>query len=306
MSREWEHAFSSWAQAPGKTENERIERTVKSIRNALNADEFLSSRSKVYVQGSYRNRVNVRQDSDVDIGILYTGNTFYPDYPEGMSGSDFGNIDGDHSYSDFKNQVENALVNYYGRDAVTRGNKAFDLHENTCRVDADVVPVFEHRRYSRDGSYICGVQLFPDDGGKIINWPERLYDNKYWHRQHYENGVLKNTDTGRRYKGTVRILKKLRNSMDEAGIIAAKPTPGFLIECLVWNTPNNTFVGDYWEDDVRSCITYLWSNTKKIEDCNEWGEVSEFKYLFRGSPDTKRQQAHAFIDSAWDFIGVKS
>ncbi|WP_272992095.1 nucleotidyltransferase domain-containing protein [Porticoccus hydrocarbonoclasticus] len=306
MSREWEETFSSWAQAPGKTENERIERTVNSIRNALNADDFLSSRSKVYAQGSYRNRVNVRQDSDVDIGILYTGNTFYPDYPEGMSKSDVGNIDGDYTYPEFKDRVETALVEYYGRGAVKRGKKAFDLHENTYRVDADVVPVFEHRRYSQDGSYICGVQLFPDDGGKIINWPERLYDDKHWPNQHYENAVSKNTNTGRRYKGTVRVLKKLRNTMDEKGISAAKPVSGFLIECLVWNTPNNKFVGDYWEDDVRSCITHLWSNTKKFEDCNEWGEVSEFKYLFRGSPDTKRQQAHAFIDSAWDFIGVKS
>lgn len=306
MSREWEEIFSSWAQAPGKTENERIKRTVNSIRNALNADDYLSCRSKAYVQGSYRNRVNVSQDSDVDIGILYTGNTFYPDYPEGMSRADFGNIDGDYTYAEFKDRIETSLVEYYGRSAVKRGKKAFDLHENTYRVDADVVPVFEHRRYSEDGSYICGVQLFPDDGGKIINWPERLYDDKHWPNQHYENAVSKNTNTRRRYKGTVRILKKLRNTMYEKGIAAAKPVPGFLIECLVWNTPNYNFVGDYWEDDVRSCITHLWSKTKNIEDCNEWREVSELKYLFRGSPDTKRQQAHAFIDSAWDFIGVKS
>jgi hypothetical protein len=179
MSTDWESVFASWAQAPSKTESERIDRTTSSIKNALNADDFLSRNSKVYVQGSSRNRVNVKQDSDVDIGILYTGNTFYPDYPEGMTQEYFENIDGDYNYSDFKNRVEQALVGYYGRSSVVRGNKAFDLNENTYRVDADFVPVFEHRRYSKDGSYVCGIQLFPENGGRIINWPERLFDDPH-------------------------------------------------------------------------------------------------------------------------------
>jgi hypothetical protein len=305
MSREWEAVFSIWSQSPSKTENERIERTINSIKIALNASDNLRINSKVYVQGSYRNRVNVKQDSDVDIGIIYTGNTFYPSYPEGMSASDFGVIDGDYNYTDFKNEVEKALVDYFGKNAVTRGNKAFDLHENTYRVDADVVPVFEHRRYSADGSYDCGVQLFPDNGGKIINWPERIYDNPNWPNQHYENSVAKNTRTGRRYKGVVRILKKLRNIMADNGIVEANPIPGFLIECLVWNSPDNCFVGDSWEEDTRSCITHIWSSTKSPKLCDDWGEVSELKYLFRGSPDSKRQEAHSFINSAWDYIGIK-
>ena len=225
--------------------------------------------------------------------------TFYPDYPEGMSRSDFGHINGDHTYREFKNEVEIALVNYYGQVAVHRGSKAFDLHENTYRVDADVVPVFQHRRYTTDGSYICGVQINPDNGGSIINWPERLSDDSHWPNQHYENGVSKNTNTGRRYKGVVRILKKLRNIMADKGIAAANPIPGFLIECLAWNAPNDNFIGDYWEDNVRNCITHLWSKTKSAEECQDWGEVSEFKYLFRGSPDSKRQEAHAFIDATW-------
>jgi hypothetical protein len=129
MSRQWESTFSTWSQSPSKTENERIDRTINSIKNALNANELLSINSKIYVQGSYRNRVNVKQDSDVDIGIIYTGNAFYPDYPEGMTATDFGNIDGDYNYKDFKNEVEKALVAYFGKSAITRGKKAFDLHE---------------------------------------------------------------------------------------------------------------------------------------------------------------------------------
>jgi hypothetical protein len=223
-----------------------------------------------------------------------------------MTASEFGNSCGGYNYSEFKNEVEKSLVAYFGKDSLTRGNKAFDLHENTYRIDADVVPTFEHRRYSKDGSYICGVQLQPDRGRKIINWPEKLFDNPNWPSQHYENAVVKNTSTGRRYKGVVRIIKKLRNIMDDNGIAEANPISGFLIECLVWNSPNTKFIGDSWEDDTRNCITYIWSSTKSAENCNDWGEVSEYKYLFRGSPDSKRQEAHSFINAAWDYIGVKN
>lgn len=305
MITSWESTFSGWAQPPEQTEDERIQNAIGAIRKALDADEKLAPVTKVFVQGSYRNRVNVRQDSDVDIGVLYTGNSFYPYYPEGTTKETFGNIDGDYSYSDFKDAVGKALVRRFGAGAVHRGNKAFDIHENSYRVDSDVVPVFVHRRYNLAGSYICGVQLNPDNGGKIINWPERLFDEPTWPDQHYENGVVKNTATGRSYKGVVRIVKKLRYLMDDNGIAAAKPVLGFLVECLVWNVPNSSFGNPTWDEDVQAALLHLWSKTKSLEQCNDWGEVSELKYLFRGSPESKREQAHAFIDAAWSYIGVR-
>lgn len=85
-------------------------------------------------------------------------------------------------------------------DSVTRGNKAFDLHSNSYRVDADVVACFEHRRYNKDGTYTKGTQFTTKDGKTIVNFPE----------QHYANGVSKNNATGRRYKRVVRILKRLK------------------------------------------------------------------------------------------------
>lgn len=305
MGTDWETQFSTWAQPPGKTEVDRIDNTILAVRKAMDADDFLSPRTKVFAQGSYRNRVNVRKDSDVDIGVLYTGNTFCPDYPEGTTNETFGNIDGDYNYYDFKDRVGEALVSRFGKSVVTRGNKAFDVHENTYRVDCDVVPVFEHRRYRTNGSYICGVQLYPDSGGEIINWPERLYDNKHWPDQHYENGVVKNTSTNRSYKGCVRILKKLRNRMDEEGITAAKPIPGFLIECMTWNAPDALFSHSKWDGDIQAVLLHLWTNLKTKELCNDWGEVSELKYLFKGDPDSKRAEAFNFVDAAWSYIGVR-
>jgi hypothetical protein len=305
LSNDWESTFNSWSKPPGQTEADRIENAVSAVRKALEGDDFLAENTKVFVQGSYRNRVNVRQESDVDIGVLYTGSTFYPSYPPGKTKVDFGNVDGTYNYADFKNRIEKALVARFGQSSIKRGNKAFDIHANTYRVDADVVPLFVHRRYQDDGSYICGVQIKADDGARIHNWPERLYDDAHWPPQHFENGVRKNESTSRGYKGTVRILKKLRHLLVDRGIAAAKPIPGFLVECLVWNVPDTYLTQDTWNKNVQSALVHLWSNTKALETCHDWGEVNELKYIFKGSPATKLTEVHAFINAAWDHIGIR-
>lgn len=292
MARDWESIFRSWASPPGKTEQDRCENAEKAIKNAIAASSQLNKRNiKVFTQGSYRNNTNVRQDSDVDIGILCTDTFFHGQLPEGLKFSD-----ATYHYSQFKNEVEEALVNHFGRSAVKRGNKAFDIKENSYHVDADVAPFFEHRRYSISRTYLSGVELRPDNGNpfKVINWPE----------QHYANGVSKNNITGRRYKAMVRILKKLCNEMTDNGIAAAKPIPGFLNECLVWNVPDSNFGNTSYVNDVRNCLAHLFNNTISYEKCSEWGEVSELKYLFRSSQKWTWQQAHSFISAAWDYIGL--
>ncbi len=293
MARDWESTFRSWASPPGKTEQERCDNAASAIRNAIKASDKLRMRGvSVFTQGSYRNNTNVRKDSDVDIGILCTDTFFHDKLPEGLKFSD-----ATYHYGQFKNEVEEALVNHFGRSAVKRGNKAFDIKENSYHVDADVAPFFEHRRYSTSGTYLSGVELRPDNGNpfKVINWPE----------QHYANGVSKNNITDRRYKKMVRILKKLCNEMTDNGISAAQPIPGFLNECLVWNVPDSNFGNYSYVNDVRNCLAHLFNNTRSYEKCSEWGEVSELKYLFRGTKKWTRQQAHSFISAAWDYIGLE-
>lgn len=303
MSATWNDRFATWAQSPSQTEADKIEHSITAIKKALAASPKVASVTKIFVQGSYRNRVNVRQDSDVDIGVLYTGSMFFTNYPEGKKDSDFGNVPADYSYAEFKNDIGEALIARFGAAHVTRGDKAFDIHENTYRVDADVVPLIVHRRYSAGGSYICGTELRPDSGGRIINWPERLYDTHEWPRQHYENGNTKNNDTGRAYRGVVRIVKKLRNIMDEEGIAEAKPIKGFNVECLVWNAPNTCFTHATWYEDVAAVLNHLSYYLSRMTLCEEWGEVSELKYLFKGD-DSKRRQFEAFVDRVRRYIGI--
>lgn len=303
MSATWNDCFATWAQAPSQTESGRIDNAITAIKKALAADVKMASVTKVFVQGSYRNRVNVRQDSDVDIGVLYTGNLFGTEYPPGKADADFNVISVEYGYSDFKNDIGKALISYFGTEHVTRGDKAFDIHENTYRVDADVVPLMVHRRYFTDGTYICGTELRPDSGGRIINWPERLYDTHEWPHQHYENGNSKNTNTQRAYRGVVRIVKKLRNIMDEKGIAEAKPIKGFNVECLVWNAPNSCFMHTTWYEDVSAVLNHLSCYLSNMVLCGEWGEVSELKYLLKDN-DAKRKQLEAFINRARRYIGI--
>ena len=302
----WEETFEKWASPPGKTEQERCERVIRAIKTAIDRSAKLQARKiLVFTQGSFRNRVNVRQDSDVDVGVMLY-EYFLSQYPEGKRHADFGNSDADYSFSQFKDELEEALVDYFGRSVVTRGNKAFDIKATQTQVEADVVPLFEFRRYWENGSYRAGVALIPDNSvRRIENYPERLID--YWPSTplHYENGVSKNTATSRRFKGLVRILKKLRIELEDAGNAQVTAIPGYLLECLTWNAPNGCFDHYTWEDRVQSVLRFLWQKTKDATLCDKWCEVDNIKYLFHPVQLWTREQAHAFINAAWDYVGVK-
>ena len=153
----------------------------------------------------------------------------------------------------------------------------------------------EYRRHEKDKTHIKGTAFDPDNGGRIINWPD----------QNYNNGVAKNTATGQRFKDVVRILKRLRNKMDDEKIAAAGPIPSFLIECLVWNAPNPCFGHDTYTADVRETLVHLFNDTIKFDNCKEWGEINELKYLFRSVQPWTVTQAHAFLSAAWHYLGFE-
>lgn len=295
--RDWESVLSSWAQGPSKTEQEKSRNAERQIYQAIQSSEHLRHRNiRVFTQGSYRNRVNVRQESDVDIGVLCFDSYF----------SDFADDNvkaivkrhqepATYTYSQFKNELHRALVDRFGNEHVSRENKAFQVDENTYRVNADVAAFFEHRRYSDATNYQSGVQMLTDKGSSIINWPE----------QHYANGVTKNSATARRYKRAVRILKTLKNEMAQNGVAASEPIPSFLVECLVWNAPESAFDRTSSCDMMRAVLASLFNNTMRYDQCSQWGEVSELKYLFRGVQPWTCEQAHDFISAAWKYIGFE-
>ena len=297
---EWEEKFRSWMGSASDTEKTRREHAESMIRDAIRASTALRSHQiTVFSQGSFRNNTNIPEESDVDVCVMCS-DSIHVDTSgvPGFTDAGAGLVPATYKYSEFKNEVGQALIAKFGASAVKRGNKAFDIRDTSYRVEADVVAAFEHHRYTSQTRYIqpVGTHFWADDWQGFTNWPE----------QHYLNGVNKNQNTGRRFKSVTRILKELRFEMVAAGIAAARPLPSYLVECLVFNAPISDFGHSLVYDDVREVIRHVYLATETDEPCKEWGEVNELKYLFRPGQPWTREQAHAFLLAAWRFVGFAS
>jgi hypothetical protein len=295
MAHPRESDFWEWAKPPSDTEDERCGKAVNVVRNAIRLyPGFATGNIDIFAQGSYRNGTNVKKDSDVDVCVCCR-DVFFSELPPGTTNATFGIFDATYTYPEFKNEVEAALKSYLGSAAVSRGKKAFDLHENSYRVDADVVPAFEHRRYRLEGGiarFWSGTELRPDAGGRIVNWPQ----------QNYDNGTAKNAGTGFRFKKLVRVLKRLRNEMAAAKVPAAEPIPSYLIECLVWNAPDRAFVAEEYTENLKEVLVYLLVNTVDDQVCSQWFEVNGLKLLFGFHQPWTRLTAQQFIRAAWEYV----
>jgi hypothetical protein len=248
--------------------------------------------------GSYKARTNVRLNSDVDICVRLNS-TFFPHYPAGKTKEHYGNSDGSVTFDEYRDWVEDALTSHFGKNKIVKGGKAFGIHSSDTRVDADVVPTLAYRYYFGDGSEDyrkpVGVGFNTRDGKRIINWPS----------QTYENGNAKQDATGERFKKMVRIVKKLRNKMQEEGIAEANEIGSFLIESMVWNVPNEGFNHDDYNDDVRYVLASCFNFTLTEDRSKNLKEVNNIKLLFADSQPWTREQAHKFLSKAWEYIGYK-
>lgn len=296
-----ETKLTRWAAAPSPTEAEQSERAIRAVRKAINNSPALKNRTiKTFVQGSYRNRVNVSRESDVDVGVLCS-DTFHFKDRNNLGREMLGlSSPATYGYSSFKNELEQALRAHFPANTVTRGNKAFSVNSNTVRVQADVVPFFEYRDYFGNANYRGGVILIPDKGPNIHNYPERLLD---WWPQiplHYENGVSKNAATSRSFKGITRILKSIRREMKSTRLYFSD-VPSYLCECLAYQTPNAFFHGFSWSQKLEQVLGYLESNLASSKDVSDWTEVDGVKYLFHVSQPWTQEKALKFVSSCRAF-----
>ncbi len=302
MTRDWENRFSGWTGKASDSEEDRYERTCRAIGDALSSSTRLEAYEyTVYAKGSYPNFTNVVRDSDVDIAVeltTYRSNRFIH-AAEGLSIQDLGltPYTGDATLAGFKDDVEQALIAYFGAGAVDRGSKAIRVAENTGRLPADVVPCVAERTWTSRTGYNDGIRLLNDrkPTERIVNYP----------KQHLEQGKAKNDATSRRYKRVVRILKRLENEMVDEGVIEV--VPSFLIESSVWNVPNSGFDAPSWKGRVRTALAHIYNETR-TSDCvtsDDWLEANAIKYLFYTGQNWSYTDAHKFASKAWDYIGFE-
>ena len=368
MGRYSENTLTSWTKPASTTEEDKISNAISMIKSAIKHDEnFNNLKYEVFVQGSYGNNTNVRTNSDIDVNIMLTS-TFYSKYPDGKNNDDYGFIDGSMSYKEYKELIVAAIINKFGNNKVTVGNKSIKIEANSYRVEADCIPSFQYRNYKYNSSFssdkfVEGVKYIALDSTTVVNYPRVHIENgikknsqtgknykklvrlikrveadcipsfqyrnykynssfssdkfvegvKYialdsttvvnYPRVHIENGIKKNSQTGKNYKKLVRLIKRLRNTMISENHYNNENITSFLVECLIWNIPNN-YINNYdtWDETIKQSLIFINSSIKD-GSYSKWGEVSEMLYLFHNGRKWTVDDVQKFINSLWIFMG---
>ncbi len=249
MSRFSEETYNNWRKPASESEEQRISNAISMIKDAIRSSDDLKNKNiEIFVQGSYANNTNVKRESDVDVCVMLK-DTFYCEYPDGLKDNDYGFSEGTNNFSDYRKLIVTALIEKYGQDNVKPGNKSIKIKSNSYRVEADAVPSFQYKNFKYKNSktpnnYIEGIKFYTyNTHTEVINYP----------KIHIENGKIKNSETQRRFKRLVRIFKRIRYQMIDENEPVNKGITSFLIECLLWNTPNSIFNNyDSWTDRM-SC-----------------------------------------------------
>ena len=196
-----EETLKNWKNPASDTEEQKISNTISMIKSAVaNCPDLDDLTIEVFVQGSYANNTNVRTNSDVDVCVMLTS-SFYTEYPEGKSREDYGFTEGSISFAEYKKRIKKAIIDKFGSDAVTVGNKSLKIRSNSYHVNADVVVAIMLKDYKSIGStdpkqYSEGTRFWSSDGTKVTNYP----------KIHIANGIKKNNETNYRYKYLVRMF----------------------------------------------------------------------------------------------------
>lgn len=235
------------------------------------------SNTEAFLQGSYKNDTNVYGDSDVDIVLCHTG-AFYTDLsrlpPADRRAYDAARGVATYGYADFKRDAAAYITRLYNN--VNPGRKALYLPGGASgRRNADVLIAFQFRRYYefiswQNQRYHEGVCLFLADGSLIENFP----------KQHSDNCTTKHQDTKGYFKPMVRIFKNMRNTMIEKGLLADGVAPSYFIEGMLYNVPNDRFVGSYQQAWIN-CFSHI-----VTADRNELVCANRMHWLVRDSSPT--------------------
>ena len=254
--------------------------------------QYTGKQITLLVQGSYANKTNIPTESDVDVAVILES-TFITKYRAGVTDSNYGFMDGTFSVYELKNEIEKALNQHFGYQGVERHDKSIKVIGNTYRVDADVVPAYRSRDYSCDylddsNNYVGGIEIRPDSGGRIINYPE----------QHIKLGIEKNRVTNYNFKKCVRIIKSIREDMEKIGYTVSSKISSFGLESLLWNVNVSAYIKyssvlRYTFDEVVSFLKNDFSNF------DNYKEINGRKSLF---PDIDTKIAYQkFINDLYDF-----
>jgi hypothetical protein len=288
-----EDKLSGWTGPSSATEKDKQDRTERMIREAIAAHAPFNSYSlKVYAKGSYANNTNVRLDSDVDIAVECTDALYWEEAEPGIHkpGKQY---EGIWTPAKLRTELVAALKVKFPNQVDTTGTTAIQVNSSSSRVDADVVPCFSYAYYMKHETR-TGTKIFKTDGDSVVNYPA----------QQLKNGIAKNNQTDYAYKKSVRLLKRIENTMAEDGTF--RELPSYFIECLAYNCPDSVFICSTWTDCLRGMLVYIWNQLQGDEPSSgRWIEVNGCYFLFHSRQKWSRKDGCEFAKAAWNYFGFK-
>ncbi len=286
-----EQQLINWSKPVSTSEDQKCQNAISQITAVLK--EKFGNKISIFLQGSYRNNTNVRQNSDVDIVMRYD-DAYYPDLIR-LSEDDKDVYNAQrtsavYKFDELKADTQSALKAVFTSD-VERKNKCIQVNGNTNRVTADVIPCFVLKRFKTLQTIEAeGIKFYSDDNYGIISFPN----------QHYFNGTAKTEKTFRLYKRMVRILKIINYRLIDNGTITEKLASSFFIECLVYNVPNVNFISGNYTQTLSNVIVKIYEDMKNNAD---YTEVNELLWLFSNKNPRTRKEALDFMQHCWNYLG---
>ena len=208
--------------------------------------------NSVFLQGSYANHTNIKEDSDIDVVIL-ANDVFSHNAREVLPQSKIEEFNrtyypSDETLSNFKEKLYqriNGKVICGKKMFLERGNKTLKFNQNneySEYVSVDIVPAFEYSKYNPN-SVVSKVKQA--EGIKIYDSRTKEYIINY-PKIHKANGEAKNQvyRTDGNYKETVRIFKQIKKHLIDTGEIHESLMPSYHLECMLYNVPDNLFKKD--------------------------------------------------------------
>lgn len=265
-----ESQFQIWSNQGATTASQN---TYNSISKALDAYTWPAGvQYDVYLQGSYKNYTNIRNDSDVDV-VVELKSTFHYDLST-LSFSQKSWFEQDYpgqatyGWIEFRADVIAALQNYYGADCVDTTKKKcvrVKARENSGRLDADVIVCLTHRKYNNypvvsESDLVEGIRfLVIQEYRWVINYPN----------VHFRNGARKNSRVNQLYKPTARVFKNAAKYMRGRNQIADDLAPSYFIECLAYNLPDGQFCPTYGDTYLNLLTWFVDTNWDALVCQNE-------------------------------------
>ena len=290
-----EYWLELWAKPPSR-DNDKSASTYAIIKLILER-KFWDS-VEIFLQGSYANSTNIKQDSDIDMVICYKNSYFFD--TSSLSETEeklfhWTTTTASYRFATFKDGVQECLeLTFWKPPHTERKDKCIRVYWNQSRVDADIVPCFVHKRFRTHNSTSAEwVEFVSDEGIHSVSFP----------KQHIQNGENKNIQTKWNYKDVVRILKNCKKELVENGLINDDLISSFFIECLVWNVPDSYFNKSTYLDIVESVLKKLYADMSNEEVASNYAEVNDLFYLIRTwRTKITRQDVIKFLEAAYWYI----